>query len=82
MRKPKPQSLAGRREALERAKAATLQSGEDAIILAVRLKSGGFESQVEVPVSCTPEERDRFVEAWLNLMAAGVQIGQSLKRVP
>ena len=74
--KPKPQSLAGRREAHQAAMAA-VEPKEDGIILSVKLKSGGFESSLEVPVSATEDERDRFVMAWLKLMEAGLAVAQA-----
>jgi hypothetical protein len=50
--------------------------GPDAILLSVRLRNGGFESQVEVPVESTKEEIDEFVLSWLALMQAGIKLGQ------
>lgn len=50
----------------------------DAIVLSVRLKSGGFESHIEVPVHATRAEIDKFMSAWLELMDAGIKMGRSL----
>lgn len=48
----------------------------DAVIVTVRLRSGRFESSIEVPLFCSKGERDAFVEAWLLLMVAGINCGQ------
>lgn len=57
-------------------------SPEDSIILSVRLKSGGFESTIEVPLHSKREEIDRLTSAWLDLMDAGIKMGQSRKGAP
>ncbi len=44
----------------------------DSVILSVRLKSGGFESSIELPVQTTPERRDECVKQWLGMMQAGL----------
>ena len=49
----------------------------DSIILSCRLKSGAFESSIEVPLTATKEEMDDFAASWLKLMETGVKIGQS-----
>lgn len=48
----------------------------DSIILSCRLKSGQFESSIEVPLYSSREELDRFVMSWLAMMDQGVKIGQ------
>lgn len=44
----------------------------DTIVLSVRLKSGGFESSIEVPIDAAPERRDACVRQWLGMMQAGL----------
>ncbi len=44
----------------------------DTIVLSVRLKSGGFESSIELPIDATPERRDACVKQWLGMMQAGL----------
>lgn len=58
----------------------TLKQGEiaqedDSIIMSIKLKSGRFESSIEVPLFATDEERKEFVNQWLNLMEAGLRCG-------
>ncbi len=67
-------ATAAERAAERRAKAA--EPGEDAIILSCRLKNGGFESSIEVPLYATREQMDNFAKQWLGLMDAGIKIGQ------
>lgn len=73
--KPAPNSLAAR-QAKQLAMAIPIQ---DAIVLSCRLKSGLFESQIEVPLYATREEMDRFVMAWLGMMDQGIKIGQQVQ---
>lgn len=49
----------------------------DSIILSVKLRSGRFESSIEVPLYASDEEKKEFVAQWLNLMEAGVKIGRA-----
>jgi len=67
-----PNSLAGRRAKTE----AATRPQADTIILSCKLKSGLFESSIEVPLYSTQEEMNRFAMAWLGLMDAGIKIGQ------
>lgn len=50
---------------------------DDAIILTCKLKSGQFESSIEVPLYATREEMNNFAMQWLALMDAGIKIGQN-----
>lgn len=50
---------------------------DDALILSVALVSGHFESSIHIPLDATDSERQGFVEAWLNLMDAGIKVGKS-----
>ena len=52
---------------------------EDAIILSCRLKNGGFESSIQVPLYATREEMNNFAKQWLAMMDAGINIGQGKK---
>jgi len=69
-KKPAPNSLEARR-----AKYATtaIDDREDSIILSVKLRSGAFDSSIEVPLNYTDAERGAFVDAWLSLMAAALK---------
>jgi hypothetical protein len=49
---------------------------QDSIIMSVRLRSGKFESSIEVPMYATPDEMREFAMAWLKLMEYGIKIGQ------
>lgn len=50
--------------------------GEDCIILSCKLKNGGFESHIEVPLYASREEMDDFAAKWMLMMDAGIKIGQ------
>lgn len=50
---------------------------QDAIILSCKLKSGAFESHIEVPLYATREQMDDFAARWLSMMDAGIKIGLS-----
>lgn len=52
----------------------------DSLIVTARLRSGLFESTIEVPLGCTKAQQDAFIEAWLSLMAAGIMCGQAQKQ--
>jgi len=54
--------------------------GVEVVVMTVRLKSGRFESSVELPLNCSDAEKKRFVESWLALMSAGLQCGLSSER--
>lgn len=51
-------------------------SKPDSIILSVRLRSGKFESSIEVPMYATPAEMREFAMTWLQLMDQGIKLGQ------
>ena len=44
----------------------------------VWLTSGRFESSISVPLMASDDERRRFIDAWCDLMIAGVKLGQKL----
>ncbi len=52
------------------------QSKPDSIILSVRLRSGKFESSIEIPMYSTPAEMREFATTWLQLMDQGIKLGQ------
>ncbi len=52
------------------------EDATDAIILSVRLRSGAFESSIEVPLDGTRDEFNELVGSWLELMASGIRIGK------
>ena len=52
----------------------------DAIILSCRLKSGKFESSIEVPMYASQEEMNEFALRWLSMMDAGIKIGQKNRK--
>jgi hypothetical protein len=54
-----------------------IRDEEDTVILAVRLKSGRFESSIECPLFASDKERQNFVDAWLKMMEAGLKMGRS-----
>lgn len=47
----------------------------DSIVISVRLRSGKFESQIEIPVNHTKAQCDAFVASWLELMRTGIALG-------
>jgi hypothetical protein len=54
---------------------------KETLIFSVRLKSGTFESSIELPMPATPEEFQRVVEAWLSIMRTGFQVGATAMAV-
>lgn len=46
----------------------------DTIILSLRLASGGFNSELRVPLPTTPGEQKKAVERWLDFMATGLRL--------
>lgn len=44
------------------------------IILSLRLASGGFTSELRMPVPRTKAENDRAVVRWLDFMATGLRL--------
>jgi hypothetical protein len=46
----------------------------DVLIFIAKLKSGDFESSVEMPIPTTESERNRVVASWLALMNAAFQV--------
>jgi hypothetical protein len=55
-----------------------IEDAADMIILSIRLKSGRFEGSIQVPMNCTEEERQQFVESWFKMMEAGLKCGRKL----
>lgn len=53
-----------------------IADADDTLIMSVKLRSGRFESSIEVPLYATDDERKEFIEQWLNLMGAGIRCGQ------
>lgn len=52
------------------------QEKTDAIMLSVKLRSGGFESSIEVPVDASKSEMDEFVSSWLKMMEMGLKLAK------
>lgn len=44
--------------------------------LSVKLSSGEFESRVNIPVSATTEQRDKFMQAWFDLLRQALEIAK------
>ena len=57
------------------------QSG-DTVIISVKLRSGAFESTIEVPIGATKAEFDQFKRSWLAMMMAGIEAGRNTRRKP
>jgi hypothetical protein len=55
---------------------------DDTVIMSIRLKSGKFHGEIEVPLYASKEERETFVEQWLLMMEAGLKVGQSNRSRP
>ena len=72
-----PNSLAARRAKYEQP---PVNDDNDAIILSCRLKSGKYESSIEVPLYATKEEMNEFTLRWLSMMDAGIKIGQKNRK--
>ena len=49
-------------------------SGKDELILGFRLASGGFSSELRMPLPTSKKEVDRAVERWLDFMDTGLRI--------
>lgn len=56
-----------------------IEPEDDTVIMSIKLRSGRFESSIEVPLFATEEEKKEFVEKWLDLMAVGIKIGSIRK---
>jgi hypothetical protein len=46
---------------------------DDVLIMSLHLKSGRFESRIEIPLISSDEAKQGFIESWLSLMAAGLK---------
>lgn len=47
----------------------------DVIELSIRLRSGRFESRLELPLRSSPEEKEQGLEMWGDMVAAGFKYG-------
>ncbi len=56
-----------------------VEEKDDTLIISVKLASGRFESTIHCPLFCSNEDRKRFVDSWLDLMAAGIKCGRPSK---
>jgi hypothetical protein len=45
--------------------------------MSVELKSGRFSSSIEIPLFATDDAKKAFIDSWLSLMEAGLQVGRS-----
>ena len=62
-------------------KPSTSEDNEEVLVITARLKSGRFESSIQIPLmSSSKQEQDVFVESWLALMAAGIKCGSARKK--
>jgi hypothetical protein len=50
----------------------------DVLEVRIRLRSGRFESSIEVPLKGTKAQREEFIESWFKLMESGIRIGTEL----
>lgn len=49
----------------------------DTIIMSIKLRSGRFESLIEVPLYSDDQDKKNFIEQWLLMMEAGLKIGRA-----
>lgn len=56
---------------------AEVEEESDDLILSVKLANGHFESSIRLPLHAADTEKKAFVDAWLDLMQAGIQVGKS-----
>jgi hypothetical protein len=49
--------------------------GRDFLIMSVSLASGGFSSELRVPLPCSRAQQDKAVMDWLAIMRTGLNIG-------
>lgn len=45
----------------------------DVLIMSLRLKSGRFESSIQIPLKSSEAAKRQFMERWLALMEAGLK---------
>lgn len=46
---------------------------DDVVIVSIQLKSGKFNSTIQVPLYATEERKREFVESWLSLMGMALK---------
>jgi hypothetical protein len=46
---------------------------DDVLIVEVRLRSGRFESKIEIPLMSPDEAKREFIDQWFKLMEAGLK---------
>lgn len=49
----------------------------DTLVMSVKLRSGRFESTIEVPLFASENEAKAFVEQWMELMKMGLSLGKA-----
>lgn len=47
----------------------------DVIELTVKLRSGRFESRLEVPLRATPDEKEQGLAMWMDMVTTGFKYG-------
>jgi hypothetical protein len=52
-------------------------AGEDVMVLSCRLKNGGFESCVEMPLRAMREQMGGLITHWLAMIDAGAKMTQA-----
>lgn len=48
---------------------------KDLLIFSIRLASGDFQSELQLPLPRTKEEREQVVAHWLDFMRTGLRLG-------
>lgn len=54
-----------------------VEDGPEKLVLSVRLKSGRFETTLEIPFPCDKETYEKSLTAWFDMAATGFRIGAS-----
>jgi hypothetical protein len=52
---------------------------DEVLVVTCELKSGKFFSKIEIPLFAEESAKQRFVEAWLQLMETGMRAGRSAR---
>lgn len=53
-----------------------IEDKDDVLTVTMKLASGKFESSISVPLFADLNAKQRFIESWLDLMAAGLKCAQ------
>lgn len=52
----------------------------DTLFMGIRLRSGAFQGEIEIPVSLPKDDRQEAIIQWLELLEAALRVAEARRR--